>query len=107
MLVSLLAAAAAAAGLDSQVCQIQPPHPTLTQLASPFSLRTFFNFTPVDKQIQPVAPLCGLKFFSVSEVSRFDAGDKLTVQNMRKYSLRSIFGTMFFNQDHLPTVRHE
>lgn len=52
MLTSLLAA-----GQDSQLCQTQPPHPTLTQLGSPFSPRTFPTLFPRTNKSNPSLPL--------------------------------------------------
>lgn len=49
MLTSLLAA-----GQDSQLCQIQPPHPTLTQLGSPFSPRSFPTLFPRTTKVKSV-----------------------------------------------------
>lgn len=45
-----------AVGQDSQLCQIQPPHPTLTQLGSPFSTRSFPTLFPLTNNSNPRLP---------------------------------------------------
>lgn len=96
-----------AAGQDSQLCQTQPPHPTLTQLGSPFSPRSFPTLFPMTKNSNPSLPLSAT--FCVSSEGSCCVLEMTGLnKNTQSCSVGRFYWTVFFyqDQDHLPTARH-
>lgn len=85
-----------AVGQDSQLCQIQPPHPTLTQLGSPFSTGSFPTLFPLTNNSSPRLPsLARVRVSPESFVVCF--GNKETARNnMRNDPVKLLFWTVFF-----------
>lgn len=100
MLTSLLAA-----GQDAQLCQSQPPHPTLTQLGSPFSPCTFPTLSLMKNKPNHSLPLpVTVQVFT--EVSWFILEMKKLYKNMLSCRVCSLFWKVFFRQDQLLTLTH-
>lgn len=91
MLISQLAV-----GQDSQLCQIQPPHPTLTQLGSPFSTRSFPTLFPLTNNSNPRFPLLARVRVSPRSFVVCSRDKETARNNIRGSTVKLLFWTVFF-----------